>query len=87
MTEDFETRTERRLNDHAERIRELEICDASQKERIDALCERLAALTKTLEQWMAFAQTLFWKVLGLAGGIIGVLAGFFIWYIQHLPTK
>ncbi len=81
----FEERTEVRINDHAERIRTLEIKDAAQSERISSLCAKMEELTKTIENWMGFAQNLFWKVLGTAGGIILILAGFFIWYIQSLP--
>lgn len=80
----FEERTEKKLCEHDERLRDLEIKEASQNERIAALCEKLEEFTKTIDRWMAFAQALFWKVLGAAGGIIGVLAGFFIWYIKGL---
>lgn len=81
----FEERSELRLNDHAERIRTLEIKDAAQTERISSLCQKMEELAKTIENWMQFAQNLFWKVLGAAGGIIGVLVLFFVWYVQSLP--
>lgn len=81
----FEERTEKRLNDHAERIRCLEIKDAAQSERINSLCDKIEELAKTIENWIEFAQNLFWKVLGASGGIIMILAGFFIWYVKSLP--
>ena len=83
----FEERTEKKLCEHDDRLRDLEIKEASQNERIAALCEKLEEFTKIIDRWMNFAQTLFWKVLAAAGGIIGVLAAFFIWYIQRLPIK
>ena len=82
--ENFEERTERKLCEHDDRIRDLEIKEASQNERIAALCDKLEEFTKIIDRWMDFAQNLFWKVLGVAGGIIGILAGFFIWYVQYL---
>ena len=81
----FEERIEVQINDHTERIRALEIKDATQNERINSLCAKMEELTNTLEKWMGFAQNLFWKILGAAGGIILILAGFFIWYVQSLP--
>ena len=82
--EDFETRAEKKLCEHDERIRDLELSEVRQSGQIAVLCEKLEEFTKIIDRWMQFAQTLFWKVLGAAGGIIGVLAGFFIWYIQCL---
>lgn len=73
------------MDDHADRIRDLELNEAAQKERMVNLCEKLEEFTKIIDRWMQFAQTLFWKVLGAAGGIIGILAGFFIWYVKNLP--
>jgi len=81
----FEERAEMRLNDHAGRIRTLEIKEAAHSERIDSLCKRLDDVIETIENWMKFAQNLFWKVLGAAGGLITILALFFIWYVQSLP--
>ena len=82
--ETFETRTENALKDHDDRIRDLELSEVRQSGQIAALCEKLEEFTKIIDRWMAFAQTLFWKVLGLAGGIIGTLAGFLIWYVQYI---
>ena len=81
----FEERTENCLKDHGNRIRELEIKDAAQNERIIALCAKMEELAKTIEVWMKFAGDLYWKVLGAAGGLITILASFFIWYIQSIP--
>lgn len=81
----FEERTETRLTDHGNRIRDLEIKDAAQNERIESLCTKMEELAKTIEQWMKFAGDLYWKVLGAAGGLITILAMFFVWYIQELP--
>ena len=82
---DFEERTECRLNDHADRIRALEIKEATQSERITSLCQKLDKLAETIADWMTFAQNLFWKILGAAGGLIMLFAGFMIWYVQSLP--
>lgn len=81
---EFEERAEKTLTDHGERIRELEIKEAAQNGRIDSLCEKLEEFTRVIDRWMEFAQDLYWKVLGAAGGIIGVFVAFFIWYVQHL---
>jgi len=85
MRLNFEERTEERLSNHGDRIRELEIKDATQNERIVSLCKKMEELAVIIEQWMTFASTLYWKVLGAAGGLIAVLAAFFFWYIQSLP--
>lgn len=82
---EFEERTEIRLNDHGDRIRDLEIKDAAQNGRIDSLCQKMEDLAIIIERWMEFAQDLYWKVLGAAGGLIAMLGAFFIWYIQCLP--
>ena len=82
---EFEERVEKRLNDHADRIRLLEITDATANERITALYQKIDELMRCIDNWMKFAQNLFWKVLGAAGGIISLLALFFVWYIQSLP--
>jgi len=82
---DFEERAEKRLNDHAGRIRSLELKDATQSERINSLCQKLDNLAETISDWMTFAQNLFWKVLSAAGGLILLFGGFMCWYIQSLP--
>ncbi len=71
MVLDFEERTERRLNDHAERLRVLETSDARQSVMIEQLCEKL----DNLISWM--------KALLLAWATS--MGGFLIWYIQSLP--
>ena len=48
MVLDFEERCERRLNDHAERLRVLETSDARQSVMIEQLCEKL----DNLISWM-----------------------------------
>jgi len=67
----FEEVTERRLNDHAERLRVLETSDARQSVMIEQLCEKL----DNLISWM--------KALLIAW--ITSMGGFIIWYIQSLP--
>lgn len=81
---DFETLTENRLNDHAKRLRELEIERATQKQQIEALCNKLALLADTIDSWMSFAREAFWKVLGTLSTIIFFFAGFFVWYCKQL---
>ena len=67
---EFEERAEKRLNDHAERLRALETSDAKQGILIEQLCSKLDSLIS----WM--------KAL-LVAWITGS-GGFFIWYIQSL---
>ena len=81
----FEDRTEVRLNDHGDRIRTLEIKDAKDGERISSLYTKMDELLSIIDKWMQFAQALYWKVLAGAGGIIIILGGFFIWYVQSIP--
>ncbi len=71
MVLDCEERCERRLNDHAERLRVLETSDARQSVMIEQLCEKL----DNLISWMK-ALLVVW-VTGMGG--------FLIWYIQSLP--
>lgn len=66
----FEERTEKRLNDHSERLRVLETSDAKQGVMIEQLCQKLDSLIN----WM--------KAL-LVTWITG-MGGFFIWYVQRL---
>lgn len=68
---DFEERTEKRLNDHAGRIRYLETNDARQTVIIEELCKKMDSLIN----WI--------KALLMAWGT--GMGGFFIWYIQSLP--
>lgn len=67
---DFEERTEKRLNDHSERLRMLERSDTRQGVVINQLCKKL----DNLINWM--------KAL-LIAWITG-MGGFFIWYVQSL---
>lgn len=68
---DFEERTEKRLNDHATRLRTLENSNAKQEVMIEQLCIKLDSLVS----WM--------KAL-LIAWVTG-MGGFIIWYIQSLP--
>lgn len=68
---DFEERCEKRLNDHADRLRTLETSDAKQSVMIEQLCEKLDSLIS----WM--------KALIIAW--VTGMGGFIIWYIQSLP--
>ena len=85
MGEDNEARVERRLNDHGDRIRALEIKDAARVEKMDNLCNQLDALSRKIDEWMEFMKTFFWKIIGI--GVTGffVMVTFFLWYIQSLP--
>jgi len=68
---DLEERTEKRLNDHSERLRALETSNAKQEIMIEQLCLKLDSLVS----WM--------KAL-LIAWVTG-MGGFIIWYIQSLP--
>jgi len=80
----FEEITERRLNDHADRIRALEIKDATQNAKIDSLCEKLEELSKSIGDLMDFMKSILWKALGGMGALLVIFLGFFIWYVQQL---
>lgn len=84
MEVDFEEMTERRINDHALRIRVLEVKDASQDGKIELLCEKLDNLSKQISAWLSFMKQAIWKGLGVMGTIILIFLGFFIWYVQSL---
>jgi len=81
---EFEERTERRLNDHADRIRALEIKDATQNAKIDSLCEKLEELSKSISALMEFMKSILWKTIGGMGAVLALFMGFFFWYIQSL---
>ena len=68
---DFEERTEKRLNNHSDRLRVLETSNAKQEIMIEQLCLKLDSLVS----WMK-ALLITW-VTGMGG--------FLIWYIQSLP--
>jgi len=80
----FEEVTERRLNDHGERIRSLEIKDATQNARLDSLCEKLERLSEQIGVLMEFMKSILWKTIGGMGAVILTLMGFFFWYVQNL---
>ena len=80
----FEELTERRLNDHADRIRALEIKDATQNERLDSLCRELKELSKDIRDLMGFMKSILWKTIGGMGAGILLLLSFFFWYVQNL---
>lgn len=77
-------RVERRLNDHADRIRALEIRDAAQNEKIDTLCKKLGELSDRITDLMNFIRTSLWKAVGALGTVLLIFLGFFIWYVQSL---
>jgi uncharacterized coiled-coil protein SlyX len=77
-------RVEKRLNDHAERIRALEIRDAAQNEKIDTLCTKLGELSDRITDLMNFIRTSLWKAVGALGTVLLVFLSFFIWYVQCL---
>ena len=81
---EFEERTERRLNDHGDRIRALEIKDATQNAKIDSLCEKLEELSKSIGDLMEFMRSILWKTIGGMGGLLALFMGFFFWYVQSL---
>lgn len=81
---DFEKTTERRLSDHAERIRKLEIKDATQNEQLVTLFKKLDELSDDIRDLMAFMKSILWKTIGGMGMAITILLGFFFWYVQRL---
>ncbi len=82
---DFEERTENRLNDHAARIKTLELKDAADTVRIDNLCAQLKDLADEIKQLIEFIKAAAWKLAGGMGFLLLTFLGFFIWYIQSLP--
>jgi uncharacterized coiled-coil protein SlyX len=80
----FEELTERRLNDHGDRLRALEIKDATQNAKIDSLCEKLEELSKSIGALMEFMKSILWKTIGGMGGLLVLFMGFFFWYVQSL---
>lgn len=68
---DFEERTEKRLNDHADRIRYLETGFAAQTVIVQELCKKMDSLINWIK-----ALLLAWCTS---------MGGFLIWYIQSLP--
>lgn len=80
----FEEVAERRLNSHAERIRALEIKDATQNERLDSLCRELKELSKDIRDLMEFMKSILWKTIGGMGTVLMIFVGFFFWYIENL---
>ena len=81
---DFEERTERRLNDHADRIRALEIKDATQNEQLTILFKKLDDLSQDIRELMRFMKSILWKTIGGMGIVLMVFVGFFFWYVQSL---
>jgi len=81
---EFEERTERRLNDHGDRIRALEIKDATQNAKIDSLCEKLEKLSEQISVLMEFMRSILWKTIGGMGAVLALFMGFFFWYVQSL---
>lgn len=71
MVVNFEERTERRLNDHSDRLRALETSDARQTVLIEEMVKKMDSLISWIK-----ALLIAW-----ATG----MGGFIIWYIQSLP--
>jgi hypothetical protein len=71
----FEERTEVRLNDHADRLRQLETSDARQTVLIEELCKKLDSLTNWIKA----------LVVTIISALLATGVGFIIWYIQSLP--
>jgi uncharacterized coiled-coil protein SlyX len=80
----FEEIAERRLNDHGERLRALEIKDATQNAKIDSLCEKLEKLSDDIKALVEFMKAILWKTIGGMGGLLVIFLGFFVWYVQNL---
>ena len=80
----FEEVTERRLNDHAERIRALEIKDATKDQKLENLFTTLEKLSNDIRELMAFMKSIMWKIIGGMGAGILLLLSFFFWYVQSL---
>lgn len=66
----FHERTEETIQDHEERIRQLEVKEATLFERIDKLCQKMDDLMS-------------WFKAGIIG-VVAMGAGFIVWYIQKL---
>jgi len=81
---EFQETTERRLNNHGDRIRALEIKDATQNAKIDSLCEKLEELSKNIGNLMEFMKSILWKTIGGMGVLLVLFMGFFFWYVQNL---
>ena len=84
MALEFQETTERRLNDHGERIRALEIKDATQNEQLVTLFNTLEKLSNDIRELMAFMKSILWKIIGGMGAGMLVLLSFFFWYVQSL---
>jgi len=78
-------KVEGKVEDSILRITAVEMTGARHDEKFIALCSKMDEVMASLKEWMEFAQALFWKVMGAAGIIIGILVAFFMWYIQSLP--
>ncbi len=61
---------DRRLNNHAERIDNLEKYQSRSEEKVLSLCEQIRNLVSTIRVFMVLMGT--------------TLLGFFIWYVQGL---
>lgn len=79
-------RKTQKMDDLSTRVRQLEISNAKYEEQMNNVLEKIDSLMDSIQRWMNFVQACFWKALGLAGTVIMIFVGFFIWYIQHLPS-
>ena len=80
----FEEVAERRLNSHAERIRALEIGNATQNEQLVTLFNTLEKLSNDIRDLMGFMKSILWKTIGGMGVTLTLFMGFFFWYVQSL---
>ena len=67
------------IDDHEDRIKYLELADTETKTELRNLIKQMEKLVETIERFMGNA----WKALL---GIAAFGIGFFIWYIQSIPT-
>jgi hypothetical protein len=67
------------LDDLDERVKYLELADTETKTELRNLIKQMEKLVDTIEKFMGNA----WKALL---GIAAFGIGFFIWYIQSIPT-
>lgn len=64
---------DRRLNNHSERVDNLEKYQSRSEEKVLSLCEQIKSLVMTMKWFM--------------GLMVTTLLGFFIWYVQGLGGR
>lgn len=80
---------DKRIDHHGERLDKLENNQIRTEVVVQNLCDQIKALVETMksqqtEQREQQKAQMRW-LLAASGSIIGILVGFFIWYIQSLP--